>query len=105
MTAYETLVKDTNAAIEDLQKQIVTNTEIKGREGQSKVTEEGNRDAAQEQWDQLRKENLELHSSCDYLIKNFEVRLETRDEEVEALKQAVSTFSGATFSSFIQHSW
>merc|ERR1719375_664193 len=105
MTAYETFIKDTNAAIEDTQKQIVTKTEIKGREGQDKVMEEGNANAASDAWDQLRAENLELHASCDYLIKNFEVRMETRDEEAEALKQAVATFSGATFSSFMQRNW
>merc|ERR1719163_656997 len=105
MTAYETFITDTNASIEDKQKEIVTKTEIHAREEQDKVMEEGNRDAAQTAWDQLRSENLDLHASCDYLLKNFDVRLERRDEEVEALKQGLATFSGATFSSFIQYDW
>merc|ERR1719247_2131798 len=105
MTAYETFITDTNASVEDKQKEIVTKTETHAREQQDKVTEEGNRDAAQTAWDQLRSENLDLHASCDYLIKNFEIRLEARDEEVEALKQGLATFSGATFSAFIQHAW
>jgi len=105
MTTYETFITDSNASIEDKQKEIVTKTEIKAREEQDKVMEEGNRDAAQTAWDQLRSENLDLHASCDYLIKNFDVRLERRDEEVEALKQGLATFTGATFSSFIQHPW
>merc|ERR1719316_638607 len=105
MTAYETFITDTNASIEDKQKEIVTKTEIHAREEQDKVMEEGNRDAAQTAWDQLRSENLDLHSSCDYLLKNFDVRLERRDEEVQALKEGLATFSGATFSSFIQYDW
>jgi len=79
----------------------VTKTEIHAREEQDKVMEEGNRDAAQTAWDQLRSENLDLHASCGYLLKNFEIRLDRRDEEVQALKEAVATFSGATFSSFV----
>merc|ERR1719389_1595000 len=59
MTAYESFIKDTNAAIEATEKQIVTKTEIKGREEQGKVTEEANAEAAQDAWDQLRAENLE----------------------------------------------
>merc|ERR1719316_789443 len=105
MTAYETFITDTNASIEDKQKEIVTKTEIHAREEQDKVMEEGNRDAAQTAWDQLRSENLDLHASCDYLLKNFDVRLERRDEEVQALKEGLATFSGATFSSFIQYDW
>merc|ERR1719389_987523 len=105
MTTYETFITDSNASIEDKQKEIVTKTEIKAREEQDKVMEEGNRDAAQTAWDQLRSENLDLHASCDYLIKNFDIRLERRDEEVEALKEGLATFTGATFSSFIQYDW
>jgi len=105
MTGFEGFIKESNASIEEKQKQIITKTDEKAREEQDKVMEEGNRDAAQTAWDQLRSENLDLHSSCDYLIKNFEVRLERRDEEVEALKQGLATFSGATFSSFIQYNW
>merc|ERR1719498_222532 len=105
MTGFESFIKESNASIEEKQKQIITKTDEKAREEQDKVMEEGNRDAAQTAWDQLRSENLDLPSSCDYLIKNFEIRLERRDEEVEALKQGLATFSGATFSSFIQYNW
>merc|ERR1719453_2320857 len=105
MTAYESFVKDSNKAVADLRQQIVTKTEIKGREEQDKVAEDTNAAAAGAAWDQLRAENLDLHADCDYLIKNFEVRLEMRDEEVQALKEAISTFSGATFSSFLQAKW
>lgn len=35
-----------------------------------------------------------LHGSCDYILKNFEVRQEARDQEVEALRQAKAILSG-----------
>merc|ERR1719359_2789478 len=93
LTAYESFIKDTNAAVAELRKQVITKTEIKGREEQEKVMEDNNAAAAGAAYDQLRAENLDLHADCDYLIKNFEVRLEMRDEEIQALKEAISTFS------------
>merc|ERR1719428_1285696 len=95
--AYEDFVKDTNEAVITLQQDIATKTEEKAREEQDKVTEEGIRDQKSVEIDQLKKENLDLHFDCDYMIKNFDVRLEARDAEIEALKQAMATFSGATF--------
>jgi hypothetical protein len=35
-----------------------------------------------------------LHGSCDYILKNFEVRQDARDQEVEALRQAKAILSG-----------
>jgi len=37
-----------------------------------------------------------LHKSCDYTLKNFDVRQEARDEEVNALRQAKAILSGMT---------
>jgi len=37
-----------------------------------------------------------LHGGCDFLMNNFDVRQEARDQEVEALKQAKAVLSGMT---------
>jgi septal ring factor EnvC (AmiA/AmiB activator) len=42
-----------------------------------------------------------LHSECDWLLKNFDVRKEARASEVDALGKAKAVLSGADFS-FIQ---
>merc|ERR1719443_1026474 len=47
--------------------------------------------------EQLSNYNAELHSSCDFIMKNFEIRQTARDEEIEALKQAKAILSGAKF--------
>jgi len=47
--------------------------------------------------EQLSNYNGELHQSCDFIMKNFEIRQTARDEEIEALKQAKSILSGAKF--------
>lgn len=39
-----------------------------------------------------------LHSDCDWLLQNFDVRKEARAGEVEALKKAKAVLSGADFS-------
>merc|ERR1719345_39548 len=52
--------------------------------------------------EQLSNYNAELHQSCDFVMKNFEIRQTARDEEVEALKQAKAILSGAKFDAFLQ---
>jgi len=100
--AYEAFVESTNAAVLSLQKDIAIKTEQHAREEQGKVFEETTRDEKTGEIEQLMKENLDLHYSCDYLIKNFDIKMEARDDEIEALKQGLATFSGATFSSLLQ---
>jgi chromosome segregation ATPase len=39
-----------------------------------------------------------LHSSCDFLVENYESRKEARTNEVEGLKNAKSVLAGANFS-------
>merc|ERR1712196_572435 len=52
--------------------------------------------------EQLSNYKAQLHSSCDFVMKNFEIRQTARDEEVEALRQAKAILSGAKFEAFLQ---
>merc|ERR1719335_1278582 len=40
----------------------------------------------------------DLHASCDFILQNFDLRLEARTNEVESLKQAKAVLAGASFS-------
>ena len=40
----------------------------------------------------------DLHKSCDFTLKNFDVRQEAMSQEIEALNQAKAVLSGADFS-------
>merc|ERR1719408_978645 len=100
--AYEDAVKNSNAFIKALQEAIAQKMELTAREEEGKVTQEETRDQKLADIEQLMKEDLDLHYNCDYTLKNFEVRLTARDEEIEALKQGLATFSGATFSAFLE---
>merc|ERR1711953_1545691 len=100
--AYEDFVKETNASIESKSKDIVNKSEDKATAEADLVETKEAKDAAMLELEQLSNYNAELHQSCDFVMKNFEVRQTARDEEIEALKQAKAILSGAKFQEFLQ---
>merc|ERR1719218_546319 len=101
--SYEDFVKDSNMSIEMKTKDITSKTEMKAKAEQDKVEAETERDSVMGELEQLANENADLHKSCDFTLKNFELRQTARDDEIEALKQALAMFSGASFSAFLQN--
>merc|ERR1712151_192548 len=102
--AYEDFVKDTNASIEAKSKDIVNKSETKAKAESDLVTTKESKEATMLELEQLSNYNAQLHQSCDFVMKNFELRQTSRDEEVEALKQAKAILSGAKFEEFLQSS-
>merc|ERR1719221_1681583 len=100
--AYEDFVKDTNASIKAKSKDIVNKSETKAKAEADLVEAKENKEAVMLELEQLANYKAELHSSCDFVMKNFEIRQTARDEEVEALKQAKAILSGANFEEFLQ---
>jgi len=98
---YEDFVKDSNLSIEMKVKDITSKTEMKAKAEGEKVEAETERDSVMGELEQLANENADLHKSCDFTLKNFELRQTARDDEIEALKQAIAMFSGASFSAFL----
>jgi len=96
--AYESLVADTNASVEALQKEIVSKTEAKTEAAKDKRMTESDLSDAVGELGELGKYNGELHKECDYLLKNFDLRQKARGEEVEALQQAKQILDGASLS-------
>merc|ERR1719335_520640 len=99
---YETFVMDTNMSIDEKTKDIVSKTEAKAKAEEDKVEAQKERDAVLGELEQLANENADLHKSCDFTLKNFELRQTAREEEIEALKQSIAMFSGASFSAFLE---
>ena len=83
-TAYEDFVKDTNASIEEKSKDIVNKSESKAKAEADLVEAKENKEAVMLELEQLANYKAELHSSCDFVMKNFEIRQTARDEEIEA---------------------
>merc|ERR1719243_509842 len=98
--AYEDFVKETNASIEAASKAIVNKSEEKATAEADLVETEDSLAAVELELEQLGNYKLQLHQSCDFVLKNFEIRQTARDEEIEALKQAKAILSGAKFESF-----
>merc|ERR1719198_2789112 len=102
MKAYEDFVKETNTSIETKSEDIVNKSETKAKAEADLVEAKENKEAVMLELEQLANYKAELHSSCDFVMKNFEIRQTARDEEIEALKQAKAILSGAKFEAFMQ---
>merc|ERR1719375_3050999 len=100
--SYESFVKDTNAAIEEKTKDIINKSQQRAKAESDNVEAKTQRDETLAHLEQLGQQQNDLHRSCDFLLKNFELRASARDAEIDALKQAIAMFSGATFSALIQ---
>merc|ERR1712017_71331 len=100
--AYEDFVKETNASIEAKSKEMVNKTEEKAKAEADLTESNESKENVLLELEQLSNYNAELHQSCDFVMKNFEIRQTARDEEIEALKQVKAILSGADFEAFLQ---
>merc|ERR1719274_150881 len=81
---YEEFVQDSNDSIEKLKKDIAAKTLAHGKTDAEKLDEEVALDQTMTTLDQLATESNDIHRSCDFLLKNYEIRTAARDAEVEA---------------------
>jgi DNA repair exonuclease SbcCD ATPase subunit len=100
--AYEAFVKDTNASVEEKTRDITNKSDEKAKAEQDKTSAEEAKDAAMNEQQMNKNEEADLHKSCDFTIKNFDIRQSARDQEVEALRQAKAILSGAKFTDLLQ---
>merc|ERR1719498_1364183 len=94
MQAYEAFVKETNESIEAKSKDVANKSETKSEAEADLVEAKQNLASTMATLEELANYKAELHSSCDFVLKNFDVRQTARDEEVEPLKQAKAILSG-----------
>merc|ERR550514_650304 len=78
--AYEDFVKDTNASVEEKSKDITNKMEMKAKAESDKVQAETEKESVMGEIEQLANEGFDLHKSCDFTLKNFEVRQAARDD-------------------------
>merc|ERR1719424_1516297 len=93
--AYEDMVKDTNTAIDAANVEITNKSEAKAKNEGEKAEADTSLAATQATLDTLFNRNTALHGECDFVLKNFDLRQSSRDDEIEALKQSSSILSGA----------
>jgi len=91
---YEKMVRDTNDSISSKQNAIVNKSQDKAKAEQDLGN--AKTDLSQQNAQLLTYGNAksDLKLECDFLLKNFDLRQQARDEEIEALKQAKAILSG-----------
>merc|ERR1719359_2191900 len=76
--AYETFVTETNASIDAATKESITCAETQAKKESEKTETEMSRDGVMSELEALAGENADLHKSCDYTLKNFDLRQAAR---------------------------
>jgi len=94
-TAYETFVKDSNLSLDTMSKDIVNKTEDKGKAEVEKAQKEAELKTVVEELSELKSALADLHADCDFTLNNFDTRQTARGNEIQALREATSIFSGA----------
>merc|ERR1712039_312825 len=93
---YEAFVSETNKAVKELMSEVATKAEQKAEADQAKVSTHEDIEGVVSELEGLAKYNSEMHTACDFLIKNFNARQEARSQEMEALQQAKQILNGAS---------
>merc|ERR1719335_674522 len=114
MTEAETVEKDSQKDYEQMMddaakkraEDVKSITEKEGVKADTETTIAGLEESLQSQNEELasvKEVEHNLHTECDWLLENFDVRKDARAKEVDALKNAKAILSGADFS-FAQQS-
>lgn len=93
-TAYENFMKESNDSITKLTEQINNLKENKAKAEEELEMAKVDLDQTNTELQGLHDESTDLHQSCDYLLKNFFVRQEARQAEIDALNEAKAILSG-----------
>merc|ERR1719247_2356979 len=97
---YEEFIKNSNAAIAKANSEIVSKTEQKADTEATLVQAKSDLNSAMIDAENLAKYKAELHESCDFVLKNFDVRQAARMDEIEGLGKAKAILSGSDFADF-----
>merc|ERR1719378_1138534 len=79
--AYESFVKNTNDEIAAAQKEITNKTENKAKAEEEHTQATADLKATMSALEQLASYAADVHKSCDFVLKNFEIRQTARAQE------------------------
>eukprot|EP00930_Biecheleria_cincta_P055028 TRINITY_DN413_c0_g1_i2.p1 TRINITY_DN413_c0_g1~~TRINITY_DN413_c0_g1_i2.p1 ORF type:complete len:709 (-),score=252.45 TRINITY_DN413_c0_g1_i2:133-2259(-) len=95
---YETLVADAKEKRQEDLKDAQHKAQVKA-DLEHDSEEDGQEKAATEKEQQAAMVYTEdLHKECDWILANFDIRLQARGEEIESLKRAKAVLAGADYS-------
>jgi len=88
--AYQSFLKESFASIEAAQRAVTNKVEEKATAESSKTAAEGDKADAESTKEALAKTRADLHSSCDYVMENFDAREMARKAEIEGLQNTLA---------------
>jgi len=91
---YESFIKEARRSTDIKTKEIINKKEFKATKQQEKTERTVVLDTENSKLKSLGGAKTDLHQSCDFVIKNFDIRQDARIEEIEALRQAKAILSG-----------
>jgi len=91
---YASFVKTSNASLQAKDDAKVTLSSQKAKAEKDLTEAESELDGTMTELESLSNSAAALHKSCDYTLKNFDVRQDARDQEVDALREAKAYLSG-----------
>jgi len=94
-TSYEDGVKQGNELIKKNNQDISDLTEVNATSTDDLLNRNKDLEETNTELENQDEEKQRYHGSCDFTLKNFDMRQQARDEEVEALRQALAILSGA----------
>merc|ERR1719424_856252 len=94
---YEEMMDDAAQKRSDAVKAIAEKENAKADAEQTKMEAEGSKAAEDSELAATTEYEMQLHSECDWLIQNYDVRKEARAQERDALLGAKATLEGANF--------
>jgi len=92
---YVKFVKDSNDLIKTLSDAVVSKSKAQATAKTDTADANGDLESAKSILSSLSKVEEDLHSECDFVLKNFEVRQKARLTEMEAIQAAKGILSGA----------
>lgn len=92
--AYENFMKDSNKMIVSTTRMINDMTGAKAKARSDLTMAKTDFTQTMSELEGLNNEAGDLHKSCDYLLKNFDLRQQARAAEIDALNEAKNILSG-----------
>jgi hypothetical protein len=93
-SAYEMFMKDSNKSIKQMLRSNVNMAENKAKSEEALSADETDLAATMKTLESLNEELGDLHTECDFVLKNFSARQEARALEMDALREAKNILSG-----------
>jgi len=93
--SYQNFMKDSNESILTYNKAITNMSEELAKSKEALISSKEKLATVNTDLEDLSETKADLHKSCDFLLKNFEVRQTSRQDEIDAMNEAKGILSGA----------